>query len=190
MFPDSWGAKNFLTGRRRIRIHSLTRYILRSRSRSPRSRRPSGPDPPPAPEVHRRPPQSPEKIRRPPKSPEKRRPPPTSEGKGPPTAAATEAPSKDDLEAEYRKYKERTEARIRREKEKLQRYESRIKQLTHLADGMAIFGHLIPVHPVLRIRDVYPGSRILIFTHPGSRPPDLGSRIQKQQQKRGVKKKF
>jgi hypothetical protein len=37
--------------------------------------------------------------------------------------------------------------------------------------------------PVLRIRDVYPGSRILIFTHPGSR-------IQKQQQKRGVKKKF
>ena len=34
---------------------------------------------------------------------------------------------------------------------------------------------------VLRIRDVYPVSRILIFTHPGSR-------IQKQQQKRGVKK--
>ncbi len=34
---------------------------------------------------------------------------------------------------------------------------------------------------VLRIRDVYPGSWILIFTHPGSR-------IQKQQQKRGVKK--
>ncbi len=34
---------------------------------------------------------------------------------------------------------------------------------------------------MLRIRDVYPGSRILIFTHPGSRIP-------KQQQKRGVKK--
>jgi hypothetical protein len=33
----------------------------------------------------------------------------------------------------------------------------------------------------LRIRDVYPGSRILSFTHPGSR-------IQKQQQKSGVKK--
>jgi hypothetical protein len=32
-------------------------------------------------------------------------------------------------------------------------------------------------NPVLRIRDVYPGSRILIFTHPGSRIPDLGSRI-------------
>ncbi len=32
---------------------------------------------------------------------------------------------------------------------------------------------------VLRIRDVYPGSRIRIFTHPGSR-------IQNQQQKRGV----
>ncbi len=31
---------------------------------------------------------------------------------------------------------------------------------------------------MLRIRDVYPGSRILIFTHPGSRIPDLGSRIQ------------
>jgi hypothetical protein len=29
----------------------------------------------------------------------------------------------------------------------------------------------------LRIRDVYPGSRILTFTHPGSRIPDLGSRI-------------
>jgi hypothetical protein len=34
---------------------------------------------------------------------------------------------------------------------------------------------------VLQIRDVYPGSWILIFTHPGSR-------IQKQQEKRGVKK--
>jgi hypothetical protein len=31
--------------------------------------------------------------------------------------------------------------------------------------------------PVLRIRDVYPGSRILIFTHPASRIPDPGSRI-------------
>jgi hypothetical protein len=30
---------------------------------------------------------------------------------------------------------------------------------------------------VLRIRDVYPGSRILIFTHPGSRIADPGSRI-------------
>ena len=30
--------------------------------------------------------------------------------------------------------------------------------------------------PVLRIRDVYPGSRILIFTHPGSRIPDPGSK--------------
>ncbi len=36
---------------------------------------------------------------------------------------------------------------------------------------------------VLRIQNVYPGSRILIFTHPGSR-------IQKQQQKRGVKRIF
>jgi hypothetical protein len=30
---------------------------------------------------------------------------------------------------------------------------------------------------VFRIRDAYPGSRILIFTHPESRIPDLGSRI-------------
>ncbi len=30
---------------------------------------------------------------------------------------------------------------------------------------------------VLRIRDVYPGFQILIFTHPGSRISDLGSRI-------------
>ena len=31
-----------------------------------------------------------------------------------------------------------------------------------------------------RIRDVYPGSRILIFMHPGSRISDPGSRIQRQ----------
>jgi hypothetical protein len=35
--------------------------------------------------------------------------------------------------------------------------------------------------PVLQIRDVYPRSRILMFIH-------AGSRIQKHQQKRGVKK--
>ncbi len=38
---------------------------------------------------------------------------------------------------------------------------------------------------VLRIRDVYPVSWFL--THHGSRIPDHGSRIQKQQQKRGAK---
>ncbi len=47
---------------------------------------------------------------------------------------------------------------------------------------------------VLRIRDVYPGSRILIFTHPGSRIPDLGSRISdpgsKNSNKREGWKKF
>jgi hypothetical protein len=37
------------------------------------------------------------------------------------------------------------------------------------------------IHAVLRIRDVYPGSWILFFVHPGSR-------IQKEQLKRGVKK--
>jgi hypothetical protein len=37
------------------------------------------------------------------------------------------------------------------------------------------------IYTVLRIRDVYHRSRILIFTHPGSQ-------IQKQQQKRGMKK--
>jgi hypothetical protein len=41
---------------------------------------------------------------------------------------------------------------------------------------------------VLRIRDVYPGSRILIFVHSASRMSDPGSRIQKQKQKRWVKK--
>jgi hypothetical protein len=47
--------------------------------------------------------------------------------------------------------------------------------------------HVDPTDPdadpqaVLRVRDVYPGSWILIFTH-------SGSRIQKQQQKIGVKK--
>jgi hypothetical protein len=53
---------------------------------------------------------------------------------------------------------------------------------------------------VLLIRDVYPGSRILIFTHPRSRflpipdrrsrISDPGSWIQKPQEKRGVKKFF
>jgi hypothetical protein len=44
---------------------------------------------------------------------------------------------------------------------------------------------------VLRIRDVYPGSRILIFTHPGSRISDPGSRIQNTKtgtKERGEKK--
>ncbi len=54
--------------------------------------------------------------------------------------------------------------------------------------GVYMWGGSIALNAVLRIRDVYPGSRILIFTHPGSRIPDLGSRIQKQQQKREVKK--
>jgi hypothetical protein len=45
---------------------------------------------------------------------------------------------------------------------------------------------LITFFPVLRIRDVYPGS--WFFTYPASQISDLGSRIQKQQQKRGVKK--
>jgi hypothetical protein len=35
-----------------------------------------------------------------------------------------------------------------------------------------------------------PKTRILIFTHPGSQIPDLGSRIKKQQQKRGAKKNW
>ncbi len=41
---------------------------------------------------------------------------------------------------------------------------------------------------VLRIRDVYPGSRIPDPDFDPFRIPDLGPRIQKQQQKRGVKK--
>jgi hypothetical protein len=46
------------------------------------------------------------------------------------------------------------------------------------------------IYTVLKIRDVYPRSRILIFTHPGSRILYPGSRIQKQQQYRGMKKNF
>jgi hypothetical protein len=45
----------------------------------------------------------------------------------------------------------------------------------------------LPLRP-LRIQDVYPGSRILIFAHSGSQISDPGFRIQKQQQKRRVKK--
>jgi hypothetical protein len=39
---------------------------------------------------------------------------------------------------------------------------------------------------VLRIRDVYPGSRILIFTHPGSQIPDPGYKTATKE--RGEKK--
>ena len=42
-------------------------------------------------------------------------------------------------------------------------------------------GHILMSAPVLRIQDVYPSSRILIFPYPGCR-------IQKQQQKWWVKK--
>jgi len=44
--------------------------------------------------------------------------------------------------------------------------------------------------PVLRIRDVYPGSRIRIFPHPGSRIPDLGSRIPDPTKQEEVKQFF
>jgi hypothetical protein len=40
---------------------------------------------------------------------------------------------------------------------------------------------------VLRIRDVYPDPDFCPIPNPGSQIQDLGSRIQKQQQKRGVK---
>jgi hypothetical protein len=46
---------------------------------------------------------------------------------------------------------------------------------------------------VWRIRDVYPGSQILIFTHPGSRILDPGSRIPDPKtatKERGEKKTF
>jgi hypothetical protein len=38
--------------------------------------------------------------------------------------------------------------------------------------------------PVLRIRDVYPGSRILIFTHPGSRIPDPKTATKERSEKK------
>jgi hypothetical protein len=43
---------------------------------------------------------------------------------------------------------------------------------------LSVHAAVLPVHnigqflAVLRIRDVYPGSRIMVFTHPGSRIPD------------------
>jgi hypothetical protein len=43
------------------------------------------------------------------------------------------------------------------------------------------------LHAVLRIRDVYSGSRILIFIHPGSWISDPGS---ENSNKRGGRKKF
>jgi hypothetical protein len=39
---------------------------------------------------------------------------------------------------------------------------------------------------VLRIRDVYPGSRILIFTHPGSRIPDPKTATKERGEKKFV----
>jgi hypothetical protein len=41
---------------------------------------------------------------------------------------------------------------------------------------MAVAQTPISKRAVLRIRDAYPGSRILIFTHPGSRISDPGSK--------------
>jgi hypothetical protein len=49
-------------------------------------------------------------------------------------------------------------------------------------------GSRILIFPVLRIRDVYPGSRILILTHPGSRIPDPGSLPKTATKERGEKK--
>jgi hypothetical protein len=40
--------------------------------------------------------------------------------------------------------------------------------------------------PVLRIRDVYSGSRILIFTHPVSRIPDTKTAIKERGEKKLV----
>ncbi len=57
--------------------------------------------------------------------------------------------------------------------------------------GMIWFlGHYILYLPVWRIQDVYPGSWFLPIPDPGSWIPDLGSQIQKQQRKTGVKKFF
>jgi hypothetical protein len=39
---------------------------------------------------------------------------------------------------------------------------------------------------VLRIQDVYPGSRILIFTHPGSRISDLKTATEERSEKQFV----
>jgi hypothetical protein len=56
----------------------------------------------------------------------------------------------------------------------------------------SVFFKILTKRPNNTSRFEDPGclSRILIFTHPGFRILDLGSRIQKQQQKIRVKKKF
>jgi hypothetical protein len=52
-----------------------------------------------------------------------------------------------------------------------------VRELSSSPIILTVCGQIHRFLTVLRIRDVYPGSRILIFTHPGSRIPDLGSRI-------------
>jgi hypothetical protein len=58
----------------------------------------------------------------------------------------------------------------------------RIRNLFDAGSGMEKFrSEILDKHPgsatpVWRIRDVYPGSRILIFAHPGSRISDPGSK--------------
>jgi hypothetical protein len=44
----------------------------------------------------------------------------------------------------------------------------------------------VPKKPVLRIRDVCPGSRILIFTHPGSQIPDPNTATKERDEKKLV----
>jgi hypothetical protein len=50
-----------------------------------------------------------------------------------------------------------------------------LESMARLADGLHK-DSIVEQVAVLRIQDVYTGSRILIFIHPGSRIPDLGSR--------------
>lgn len=91
----------------------------RSRSRSPLSRHSSAE---PAKEKKRRPPAAPATA--------------TSASAAAGAVPDTAGRSKDELEAEFKKYKEKTEARIRRERERLERYERKIMELTQLSDGV------------------------------------------------------
>jgi hypothetical protein len=47
---------------------------------------------------------------------------------------------------------------------------------TKYFESEQVRGPIVKMEPVWRIRDVYPGSRILIFIHPGSRILDPGSK--------------
>jgi hypothetical protein len=66
----------------------------------------------------------------------------------------------------------------------------RIKENAKKSSTAFKFIHTSIKKPVLRIRDVYPGSRILIFTHFGSRISDPKTATKERGEKRIVLRPF